>query len=78
VSRVKVFLCFFKENGKVIEQEIMYGSCGCPIRPMLGEAVYHENERYIVVDVSWDFVEKTCYISAIYQEVEDADAEEVY
>jgi hypothetical protein len=66
-------LVLFKDQKKIFGGPIIQGSCGCPIRPLLGEAVYHGEDRYIVVDVSWNFGDNMCYISALYQEPEDED-----
>lgn len=66
---MKVQIHFFKNDGKL--GHIVLREEHHEYRPKLGDAVEFKDERYVVVDVSWDFDANLCEISALYQEPED-------
>lgn len=59
---------FFKNPGKIGEVDI---SNRQGYHPRLGEGVHHGEDRFIVVDVSWDFNKDTVDVSALFQEPEE-------
>jgi len=52
ISGVTMYFLFKKNNG-LEEQKCIFDYVGS-LRPMLGESINHENERFIVTNVKWE------------------------
>jgi hypothetical protein len=64
---IVVLRLYTQQDEKIHEEVISQNLHDCPVKPAIGEKVVHQGSVYEVDDVSWDFLQNQCVVSAVYE-----------